>query len=85
MIGYYKTTEDKFSNLRFLTCGHTVSLTLHGDRSVTISYGNRRMTQVFTDLPDVPLWVVTHLYMNKLEIIQPGISIYRHFIFPSHI
>ena len=47
----------------------TMSLTLCDDRSVSITYNDTQVSNVFGRLPHGPLWVV--LYTPGMEIVQP--------------
>ena len=55
-----------------LSDGNTVSLTLEMDRSVSITLNKQKINNVFTGLPQKPLWVVIYMCVKKLSIIQTG-------------
>ena len=70
-IGVCKQWTEKFGDRLWLNGGDRVTLTLCGDRSVSISHNHTEVTQVFTDLPHTPLWVVLLMAVKKMAII-PG-------------
>ena len=56
----------------YLSDGDILCVSLCDDRSVSITYNNTEVTQVFTDLPDKPLWVVLEIVVSKLETVPTG-------------
>ena len=71
-VGYNNRVQEKFGNRVLLSDGDTVSVSLCGDRSVSISHNNTEVTQVFTDLPHTPLWVVIDITVYSIEAIPTG-------------
>ena len=61
-----------------LSDGDLLSMCLCDDRSMSITYNNTELPQVFTDLPDKPLWVVIDIYGGKLEVLQTGEDDYHY-------
>ena len=62
----------RFGNKHEPSVGDTVSLTLCDDRSVSITYNDTQVSNVFRRLPRLPhgpLWVV--LWGPGMEIVQP--------------
>ena len=55
-----------------LSDGDILSMYLCDDKSVSITYNNAEVPNVFRMLPDKPLWVVVLMGVNKLEVIQTG-------------
>ena len=70
LAGCKTTKNGKFSEE--LGYEEIVSLSLYGDRSVSITHIDSEVTQVFTDLPDVPLWVVIYKGVYKMDIVEKG-------------
>ena len=56
----------------YLSDGDILCVSLCDDRSVSITYNNTEVTQVFTELPDKPLWVVIWMRVRKMQIIHTG-------------
>ena len=54
-----------------LSTGDALTLTLHQDRSVSVSYNNTQVTDIFTNLPDRDLWVVIAQDVKKMTIVEP--------------
>ena len=65
--------REMFGEKYSLSTGDILSVSLSGDRSASISYNDVRFTDVFTDLPQTPLWVVIEMGVDQLEVMQPGI------------
>ena len=61
-----------------LSDGDLLSMSLCDDTSMSITYNNTEVPQVFTDLPDKPLWVVIDIYGGKLEVLQTGEDDYHY-------
>ena len=70
------TWKEKFGGCHILSDGDTVSLTLELDRSVSITLNKQKINNIFIDLPQKPLWVVTKMFVKKISIIQTGMYIY---------
>ena len=51
--------------------GDTVSLTLCDDRSVSITYNDTQVSNVFGRLPHGPLWIVLEAPGMGMKIVQP--------------
>ena len=62
--------RQKFGEQLELSDGDTVSLTLCDDRSVSITYNDTQVSNVFERLPHGPLWIVWYT-SNRMEIVQP--------------
>ena len=78
--GYCDRWKDKFGDNNLLSDGDTVSVSLCGDRSVSISHNHTEVTQVFTKLPDKKLWLVIEMCVVKLEVAEDLGKIFYYYI-----
>ena len=63
---------EKFGGLYDLSHGDTVSVGLTPDRSMSVWVNKTEVSRVFTRLPQLPLWVVLDVWLEQVEVIQPG-------------
>ena len=55
-----------------LRAGDTVSVTLCQDRSLSLTLNDTMVTHIFQGLVSKPTWVVVHLGMTRIEVVQTG-------------
>ena len=63
---------DQIGRNDLLSVGDVLTISLCYDRSVSIIYNDMEFLEVFTDLPDKPLWAVINMGVTKMESLQLG-------------
>ena len=61
------------ATMHYLKEGDTVSVTLHQDRSVSVTLNKKQVKNVFNNLPDRDWWAMVYQWVPTLSIVQQGL------------